>query len=136
MKIGFTGTQRGMTAPQRTSFTAALLFARIGLNPEFHHGDCIGADAEAHAIAIGLGFRAFIHPPIDPKKRAWCEASWLFEPKPYLDRNHDIVDAAQFLIAAPGEPIEQLRSGTWATIRYARKINRNLLIIGPKGLPL
>lgn len=132
MKIGFTGTQRGMTIAQIQSFEAGL---RLVFEPgaEFHHGDCIGADAEAYTIAVGLGFKIVIHPPIDPKKRAWCRADDIRQPKPYLDRNHDIVDATDFLIATPGEEAEQLRSGTWATVRYARKIGRKVLIIKPSG---
>lgn len=135
MKIGFTGTQRGMTGPQTTSFSAALLFARLS-DSEFHHGDCIGADAEAHEIAAGLGFKVILHPPVKPDKRAWCQAQIILPMKDYLARNRDIVDATELLIAIPGEAIEQLRSGTWSTIRYARKIGRKLLIIGPEGLPL
>lgn len=133
MKVGFTGTQRGMTAAQRTIFTGSLLLAKIGIDPEFHHGDCIGADAEAHSIAMKLGFIIHLHPPLDPKKRAFCPAPHEMEPRPYLDRNHDIVDATRLLIATPGEAVEQLRSGTWATIRYARKQRRTVIIIGPCG---
>jgi hypothetical protein len=53
--------------------------------------------------------------------------------KPYLVRNHEIVDDSQVLIAAPKEFTEQLRSGTWATIRYARKIGRTVRIVFPDG---
>jgi hypothetical protein len=55
------------------------------------------------------------------------------DPKPYLVRNHDMVDQSEFLIGTPGEEQEVLRSGTWATIRYARKLKRPILIILPKG---
>ena len=44
-------------------------------------------------------------------------------PKPYLDRNRDIVDACEVLLATPDGP-ERLRSGTWSTVRYARKIGK------------
>ncbi len=43
-----------------------------------------------------------------------------------LDRNRDIVAAVSILIAAPETDIEEQRSGTWATVRYARK----------KGIPV
>jgi len=54
-------------------------------------------------------------------------------PKEPLARNRDIVNMSDILIAAPGEKAEVLRSGTWATIRYARKMSRKLLVIYPKG---
>lgn len=43
MKIGFTGTRHGMTNQQKNQFFKII----INLNDlkEFHHGDCIGADA-------------------------------------------------------------------------------------------
>ncbi len=136
MKIGFTGTQRGMSEAQRISFEAGLRLMFEGLSDEFHHGDCIGADAQAHTIAEKIGFIMVLHPPIDPKKQAHCEGDFSRKPKPYIERNHDIVDETELLIATPGEPTEQLRSGTWATIRYARKLRRRLVIIGPEGNPI
>jgi hypothetical protein len=79
-----------------------------------------------------------VHPPTDDRKRAFCTgngADW--EPKPYLERNHDIVDETTILIACPnGE--ERMRSGTWATVRYARQRILNhegqlTIIISPSG---
>ena len=133
MKVGFTGTRLGMSRVQNTIFTGTLLMAKIGELPEFHHGDCIGADAQAHLIALKLGFIIHIHPPSNPKQRAFCTAHHDMTPKPYIERNHNIVDAVELMIATPDEAIEQLRSGTWATIRYAWKRNRKIIIIGPNG---
>jgi hypothetical protein len=86
---------------------------------------------------LGKGIRIVIHPPTDPKKRAFCKgAAEIREPKPYLDRNHDIVDEGSgLLIAAPFQEEEILRSGTWATVRYAWKIGRALdvFVIRPGG---
>jgi hypothetical protein len=87
---------------------------------EFHHGDCVGADAEAHDIAIDMGLYVVIHPPTDPKHRAWCEPNEMRDEFPYLERNHNIVDEAVNLFAAPGTNWEVRRSGTWATVRYMR----------------
>jgi hypothetical protein len=128
MKIGFTGTQVGLTAPQREKLRAVLA-ARSG---ELHHGDCIGADAEAHAIAAELGYRIHIHPPESGGKRAWCTGHSSEPPQHYLDRNRAIVDAADALIATPKGP-EELRSGTWSTIRYARSRRRPIYVIWPDG---
>lgn len=65
--------------------------------------------------------------------RAFCKGAVVtYKPEPYLDRNHYMVDRCNLLIACP-EGIEALRSGTWATVRYARKRPRNHLIIYPDG---
>jgi hypothetical protein len=98
---------------------------------ELHHGDCIGADAEADAIARKLGLAIVVHPPTDPKKRAFCSqpGDRTHAPLPYLVRNHAIVEACNLLIAAPHTDREVLRSGTWATIRYARSLGVTVLIL-------
>jgi hypothetical protein len=36
-------------------------------------------------------------------------------------------------VAAPRTPIETLRSGTWATVRYARAYGRPVWIVLPDG---
>ena len=128
--IGFTGTQLGMTDAQKARLRT-ILQASQGV--DFHHGDCIGADVEAHDIALELGLIPVIHPPQNPSKRAFKPATTILPTKDYLDRNHDIVDGTLLLIACPKEPEEQLRSGTWATIRYAKKTNKNIYIIIPDG---
>lgn len=129
MKIGFTGTSHGTTSSQREAVHQVL----ERLDPkEFHHGDCIGADAEAHDIATKLNIPVFIHPPSDPSKRAFCGGN-ANPVRPYLDRNHDIVDSTELLVACPREFSEVLRSGTWATIRYAKKRQKQTLIIYPDG---
>jgi len=96
----------------------------------FVHGDCVGADAEAHEIAsVLLGpNRIHIRPPSDSTHRAWCAAAIEFPTEPYLKRDHKIVETTQVLIAAPKGP-EILRSGTWATVRHARKLGRIILLL-------
>jgi len=129
MKIGFTGTQRGMTEGQKGQVHELLNLASVH---EFHHGDCIGADEEAHRIAKDLGIWTVAHPPADPKKRAYTDADEIRESKPYLKRNRDIVDETERLMATPRTRVEQRRSsGTWATVRYARKQEKIGWIIYP-----
>jgi len=133
MKIGFTGTRKGMTEPQKKNFGKLLKKYDIS---EFHHGDCIGSDEEAHEIADKLNCRIHIHPPLDRKHRAFCNplATYSHPPKPYLERNHDIVNDTAILIAAPDSDKEKMRSGTWATIRYAKKKGKDVIVIYPNGL--
>lgn len=127
--VGFTGTQRGMSAPQRDALRNYLQ-AEIAT---FHHGDCIGADSQAHDIASRIGCRIVGHPPSNPSKRAGRICHELRSEKPYLDRNKDIVLETTALIAAPGEMEEQLRSGTWSTVRFAKKCGKPVIIIFPDG---
>lgn len=101
---------------------------------EFHHGDCVGADAEAHDIAYLLQyFFIVLHPPINESKRAFKHADLTLKAFPYLDRNKHIVRDTNRLIATPAQKEEQLRSGTWSTIRYARKAGKPVTIIYPDG---
>jgi len=135
MNIGFTGTQQGMTKEQKNSFYYAINFKNnISDGSEFHHGDCIGADEQAVDIVMNLEFTIVCHPPIKTVKRAFTPSDYQRPPKDYLVRNHDIVDETDILIATPKEETgEELRSGTWATVRYARKKGRKILIIRPSG---
>jgi predicted Rossmann fold nucleotide-binding protein DprA/Smf involved in DNA uptake len=48
-----------------------------------------------------------------------------------LERNKDIVSESDFLIAAPDSKKERLRSGTWATVRHARKLGKRVMILEP-----
>lgn len=104
---------------------------------ELHHGDCIGADYEAHALArslVGEGIHIVIHPPRVEKNRAFCEGDEIRKPKTYLERNRDIVDASDILLAAPkGSEHEYFRSGTWHTVRYALTVRVPTLVIYPDG---
>lgn len=128
--LGFTGTQRGMTYEQQASVRHLLhLFEWSSL----HHGDCIGADAQAHDLAVTKGIGTVIHPPDKDAKRAYKFSKDTRKPKPYLGRNRDIVDECWFLVAAPGEDIEVVRSGTWSTVRYARSLKRCVWVILPSG---
>jgi hypothetical protein len=55
------------------------------------------------------------------------------QPKKYVERDHDIVDETDMMISFPPTNKEILRSGTWTTIRYARKKKKKLYIIYPDG---
>jgi hypothetical protein len=126
MIAGFTGTQAGMSVGQKRFFTVELQVREV---TELHLGDCIGADFDAWKIAKFLGIRTVGHPPSDPKKRAFCTYDEEMPPAPYLERNHHIVDASAMLFGAPRINREEPRSGTWATIRYARRVHKEVVII-------
>lgn len=128
--VGFTGTRDGLTADQESVLRQWL---HDGGAMGFHHGDCVGADAQAHDIAKGEGYWIIVHPPDRNGLRAHKVGDETREPRPYLLRNQDIVDAAGILVACPGEMTEQVRSGTWSTIRYARAVGKPVQIIYPDG---
>jgi hypothetical protein len=136
LKIGFTGTQKGMTFDQKNNFLVTMRDLNNDFHlTEFHHGDCIGSDADAHRLVQIYFPHVEIkkHPPEDPKKRAFCEGGFPYKEKPYLERNHMIVDSTDVMIATPDGESEELRSGTWATIRYAKKQNKKVSTIIPDG---
>lgn len=130
-RVGFSGTQHGMCGLQRA--VVALLLQRLA-SPELHHGDCTGADAECHDIAKEMGCRVVTHPPLNPMKRAFKVGDEAREPKEYIPRDHDIVDETEILIAAPLQMKEVRRSGTWATIRYAWRVGKKVLLVTRDGV--
>ena len=135
MRIGFTGTRNGMTAHQLAGVQDVL---RCLCPSEVHHGDCIGSDVQFHSsaqhTALNLGYqvKVVVHPPSNSTHRANTTGDDAYAPKPYLERNKDIVKTTQILVATPAGP-ETQRSGTWSTIRYARKMNRPIIILWPDG---
>ncbi len=132
MKIGFTGTRKGMTDAQKQSIHMLRGWNRVD---EVHHGDCIGADTDMHHIARNYGITIVGHPAVDPKERAFNDCDVLRPEKEYIARNHDIVDEVDVMIATPAETEPKWRgSGTWATIRYANnQVNKPLIIVWPDG---
>ena len=140
MKVGVTATRRGWTPAQKQAFTD-LIFSLDDAVDEFHHGDCVGGDAEADEIiaCIEPDCRIVIHPPVDLLKfRARCIERGgnrvELEPRPPLARNHIIVIETDLLVAGPGEYTERYRgSGTWATMRFARQAGAHMVTIWPDG---
>jgi len=127
MRIGFTGTRKGLTVQRAVQLRNAL----ETISPEsVVHGDCIGADAQFHDICRELGIRPIELRPCDiASQRAGCIADKVYPVKPPLERNRDIVNDCDMLIACPSGHTEILRSGTWQTVRYARKVGRIMLVL-------
>ena len=131
VKIGFTGTRDGASYEAHNTLRTVVQ----ALKPlELHHGDCIGADSEAHSIARrSVETTIVIHPPDVDDLRAYRAGDVLKDPLPYLERNHHIVDDTNVLIAVPKTSVEIPRSGTWATVRYAIKQSKPVMVIKPTG---
>jgi hypothetical protein len=131
--LGFTGTQQELPPAQARGLGFLLGGIKNAMGVvEVHHGDCVGADAAFDRLCATLDFPRHAHPGPDTKKRAHCEADVIYEEQPFLDRNRVIVDACDLLIACPRGP-ETRRSGTWSTVRYARKEARRIVFVWPDG---
>lgn len=127
---GFTGSRHGMTEAQR-NIVDLLLSGQVTC---VHHGDCVGADAQFHDIAEARGIEIVIHPPVDDRLRAFKQATeYTWAPRPYLERNRDIVDDSDYLIATPAEDVDPGKGGTWYTIRYARDAGKPVVVVLPDG---
>ena len=150
--IGFTGTRLGYDAGAavgfrgeraKTMFTwLCYLRQRFG-SIEAHHGDCIGSDDDFHKQCRALGIPRVIHPPDNDSKRAFChmrepglsKANYtrVLEPAPYMERNQTIVEATALLLATPESAAPGAWSGSMSTVRYAQKVGRWVVLVGPDG---
>lgn len=130
MNWGMTGNREGLTP---ASLEALQQLLEVNDVKEVHHGDCDGADADFHRVAQARHLRIVIHPPTDPKAQARCVGDVVRPARPYLQRNHDIVNETELLLAFPQSRVEVVRSGTWATIRYAKKQGKDVILILPDG---
>ena len=128
--VSLTGTRRGLQPEQKR----ALKWLLKKMNAfSFHHGDCVGADVEAAALAHALGMKIYRYPS-DLNISGDSPYGLLAQgPKSPLTRNMDIVNKGDCLVACPRTMSEELRSGTWTTVRYARKQGRLVWIVWPDG---
>ncbi len=131
MRISFTGTMEGMNTYQECEVEKLVksLPTWGGMNI-FVHGACKGADIQFHKIVRkvwGKNILIAAFPSTSKSSRIdeiRDDCQFVADPRPPLLRNPDIVDAGcDVLIATPLQMQEILRSGTWATVRYARKKN-------------
>ena len=136
MNIGITGTREGMTEYQAHKVYEFLESAKqLASDLEFHHGDCLGVDVEAAAIARALGYRIVCHPPLDNHLRGYADYDVIYNPQGYLARDRMIVNSVDLLLVVPLHTEWQSRGGTWYTHDYAVKVTCPLHIIWPKETP-
>jgi hypothetical protein len=130
--VGLTGTRFGGTAEQLRNLEEIWVWLRPRA---LHHGLCRGVDEEGHELMRRLDplVRIHGHPATDDGWRIDVAVDVLWKPLPYLERNHLLVDAVEVLFALPAEERERLRSGTWATVRYARSRSVPVHLLRPSG---
>lgn len=134
--LGFTGSQLGMTPAQWEALRYELT---VWQPSEVHHGLCIGADEQFHRLVrelFGGDVRIVGHRCTLRWKQAtalYFDCDELRPPLPPLERNGNIVAPATQMAATPAGAEEVIRSGTWATIRRARKAGTPIAIFRPDG---
>jgi len=135
-RVAFTGTRKGMTPEQTEAVRQAI---RELVTPErdlsIHHGDAIGADSDMHVLAIKEGVAIHIHPVVNDPTRAHNKGAQVTNPprQDFRERDNALVSLTNILIAAPRGKREERRSGTWATIRHARKVGATIVFCYPDG---
>jgi hypothetical protein len=134
MIVGFTGTRQGMTDEQLVKFGLILPDAMM----VFKHGAAIGADEQAAACVRGKSPKTHItaYPSnigSQTSEEAIAISDTVLPPDQPLKRNRDIIEMSDVLIAAPAGMTEELRSGTWATVRLARRIRQRIIFVWPDG---
>ena len=146
MKLGMTGSREGVSKQALNALREFLEKNQHEIT-ECHHGDCVGADTTFHNEVVKTKkktynnaeskqqemMRLIIHPPNVNTLRSHCKGDEARVPKSYLERNRDVVNESDTLIAFPSTRHEVARSGTWYTIRYAKKQNKTIHIIYPDG---
>jgi hypothetical protein len=97
------------------------------------HGDCVGADAEADAIAAELGLLRYAYPSNRYRYRAHRDRDgcvFLAEPAPPLRRNAWVIRDGGACVGLP-RPGSR---GTWHAIEIAVDLGRSLLVLGESAV--
>ena len=138
-RVAFTGPSRlpNSVSPTGLRLSAIPILDRWDCADEFISGAAYGVDTVLAKAAIerypDKKHRVII--PAAHYNTYWSQSfildknihiDWMPHGTDYMDRNQVMVDLADHLIAFPRTSNEELRSGTWATIRRARN----------KGIPI
>lgn len=125
--VSFTGTAGALSRAERVFIRAVLVRIRAD---RYVTGGADGVDTTVHFAAAQLwpDAKHLVLAPRAPwSERVASGAQIEFAPEgrsvsdAYMRRNDQLVAASPLLVAFPRSGVEKLRSGTWATIRRARK---------------
>lgn len=136
MRLGVTGTSDPSCVTPFAKAEFSRLVLELSPTTELHHGGCQGGDETMHHIIDDLfGCPIHIHQPDNKSKVAFFLGRniTLLPSKPYLERNKDIVKNCDVLIAMPKTMQEELRSGTWMTVRNGVLKRKKVYIVWPDG---
>lgn len=143
MILGFTGTRLGMTPAQRVALPSVL----ATLPERVLHGGAEGADEEFHIFVWNRSMRQLVsrlaievYPIGEARRVEWREmfghergVTLHVETDDPLARNRIIATRCDHLLAFPDSARERMRSGTWATVRYARAAGKPVTLVLPDG---
>lgn len=133
-RVGITGTREGCNEVQYVKLQNLVHLLKKQGAESAHHGDCIGVDHEFAIFADNCDYVTHCYPPTNDKFRAFHDSDWIYAEKDYMERDKDIVNVSQLMLCVPKTEKEMMRgSGTWATIRYCRKVDKTHIIILPSG---
>lgn len=136
--VGFTGLRAGMSSACAVEVHRQL--ERIAKHPVIGlHGDCVGADADFDCLCRLHGITTWSRPctmngEVDHIFRAYTPSKKMGDPTTPLARNREIASQCHVLFGCPPTTEELQRgSGSWATIRYARKYGKPTFLFFPDG---
>lgn len=137
LNLGITATRVGLTRRQKTAVISLHFTHQLPDHFKLRHGGCIGGDEDIHKIFRETSsVYVIVYPQnaLSDSVSTFCvnDADEIRESLPPLVRNRLLVDESSLLIACP-KGGEYMRSGTWATIRYARKVHKEIWIVWPDG---
>lgn len=128
--LAISGSREGSTDWQRAALWKILSRPTV---TGIVHGDCVGLDDEADAMAARLGLWRGIYPSKLEWYRAHCErrgAEVAAAPAPPLARNPLIVERGEWLVACP----RASSRGTWHAVREAKRLGRGVLVLGESSI--
>lgn len=138
LHLGVTGSSEPILHLQELKLLTTLsglhsgTFGDFGAFEWMHNGDCVNADHVMAQIWRRIGGKVYGHPPDRDLKRAFFDFDLKDRPFPYKVRDQHIVDRSDLIVGAP-RCAEYLRSGTWMTIRMARKKGIPRILVWPDG---
>lgn len=135
--IGVTASRYGLNELQLSHVRRMLADLRTGNQTvlHLHHGDCVGGDAQIHALAAAADPKIVIHvhPPTSPRFRAFCKGDVVYLEEVYYLRNRAICQRSKVLWVFPDGMQYRQGSGTWLTWRIACSMKLPRIVVGPMG---
>lgn len=134
--IAITGTRgRGRPLPPLLGWEEAIVetvLAGLAEHSWLVVGGARGVDTVAARIGKQLGHRVYLVAPsayYDPGAHRYADdievaQAGITPAESYQIRNARMVELASSVIAFPKTAVEEIRSGTWMTVRMARKANK------------
>lgn len=134
MKVAISGVT-DLTKPQFTS-VGMDFYCRLNPGDTVVSGAAKGVDTVGAVAAVMAepGFPVILTVPIDQYynvdlREIISDGDCIFVPGSYMDRNDVTADISDRLVAYPPTAAEELRSGTWATVRRFRARGKPVEIV-------